>query len=143
MSNRSRCIDFTMYVAYTYSKRTDIDLDELHFHLFEKSSSNELRALTPFKDALLQHLFRCAHQAVWIWGNTLLQRNPPPLESWGWRIHQGLLRLNWKSLDIHNDLQMTVNICQCRTNKCSNCKCAKNYQKCLKFCDCGRKCGNT
>ena len=94
-------------VVYASSKKLDCDLDELRFHLFQKFSSNELRNFPPSKDALLQHTFRCAYQAGWVWGNTLLQCTPPPAELWGWKLHQGHLRIHWTSLDVHHDLRMS------------------------------------
>ena len=71
----------------------DEDLDILRFKKFTNSSSNELRALPPSKDALLQHVLRSAYQAGWDWGNSLVQRSPPSAELWGWVIFQGHLRL--------------------------------------------------
>ena len=130
------------FVSYAYSKKIDMDLDELCFNMFEKSSSNELRTLPPSKDALLQHILRSSYQAGWVWGNTLLQHIPPPPELWGCKIYQGHLRLHWKSLDVNQHLQKIISVCQCRTNKCNACKCAKTDQKCLKFCNCCRKCEN-
>ena len=66
-----------------YSKKVNIDFDELRFAILQKSSSNELRNRRPSKDALFQHL-RCAYQAGWVWGNTPMQQIPPPLELWEW-----------------------------------------------------------
>ena len=131
------------FVVYAYSKHINYDLDELRFHSFQNSSSSELRTLPPTKDALCHHIFRCAYQAGWVWGNTLVQRDPPALETWGWEIHQGHIRLRWKSLNVQEELQIALSICQCRTNKCTARKCAKNLQKCLKFCNCCRNCKNT
>ena len=130
------------FVTFAFSKDFDGDLDDLRFHIFRKSSSNELRILPPSKDALLQHLFRSSYQAGWVWGNTLLQREPPEPETWGWRSHQTYLRIHWNSLDVNQQLQNALSICQCRTAKCKTCRCAKNQQKCLKFCNCCRKCKN-
>ena len=130
------------FVAYVYTKKTDCDLDELRFYSFKNCSSSELRTLPPTKDALLHHIFRCSYQAGWVWGNSLIQRDPPPLESWGWEIYQGHIRLRWKSLNVQEELEIALSICQCRTNKCTACKCARNLQRCLKFCHCCRNSKN-
>ena len=41
-----------------------------------------------------------------MWGNTSLQCTPPPAELWGWKLHQGHVRIHWTSLDVHHDLRM-------------------------------------
>ena len=132
---------FVVYV-YTKKKKIDCDLDELRFIMFQKDSSNALRNLPPSKDALLQHALRSAYQAGWVWGNSLTECIPPSPELWGWQILNDHLRIHWSSLNVHNDLLIVTNICQCRTAGCNTCKCAKNLVKCLKYCNCSRKCNN-
>ena len=41
------------FVAYTYSKKPDCDLDEPRFNLFQKSTSSKLRNLPPYGDEVL------------------------------------------------------------------------------------------
>ena len=84
------------FVVFVYLKKFGtIDIDELRCNMFQNSSSNELRVLPPSKDALQLHVFRSAYQAGWIWGNSMSQLTPPLLESWGWRLHNGQLKLRW------------------------------------------------
>ena len=131
------------FVIFVYLRKFEtIDIDELWCDMLEKVSSNELRALPPSKDALQLHVFRSTYQAGWIWGNSMSQLTPPKLESWGWRVHDGQLKMRWKSCDTWSDLIKATSTCQCRTKKCQACKCARSRINCLKFCNCGRKCGN-
>ena len=131
------------FLVFVYLKNFEtIDIDELRCNMFQNSSSKELRVLPPSKDALQLHVFRSAYQAGWIWGNSMSQLTPPLLESWGWRLHNGELKLRWKSFDTGSDLMKATTTCQCRTEKCKACKCAKSKIHCLKFCNCARKFGN-
>ena len=131
------------FVVYVYLKKYEtIDLDELRFNIFKNSSSNEFRILPPSKDALLLQVLRSAYQAGWIWGNTLIQQNPPQTESWGWRFYNGNLKLRWKCQDAYTDLMKITSVCQCRITKCKSCKCAKSQIKCLKYCNCNKRCEN-
>ena len=123
------------FADYIYPRKFDfIDLDELRHHDF--------RTLPPSKDALFQHLLRASYQSGWVWGNPLLQEAHPQKESRGWRIHGGNLKFNWKKVDCYDKLMKLAAVCQCRSNKCLNFKCAKNNIKCLRFCNCSRKCHN-
>ena len=131
------------FVVYVYLRKFNfIDFDELHYQMFVNSSSNDFRTLPPSKDALFQHLLRASYQSGWVWGNSLLLEAPPQKESWGWRIHGGSLKFNWKTIDCYDKLVKLAVVCQCRSNKCLNCKCAKSNVKCLRFCNCSRKCHN-
>ena len=49
-------------------------------------------------------------------------------------------KIQLEKIDCYNKLVKLVAVCQCRSNKCLNCKCAKNNIKCLRFCNCCRKC---
>ena len=112
------------FVIFVYLRKFEtIDIDELRCDMFEKSSSNDLRVLPPSKNALQLHVFRSTYQAGWIWGNSMSQLTPPKLESWGWRVHDGQLKMRWKSCDTWSDL-IKATTCQCRTKKCQACKCA-------------------
>ena len=108
----------------------------------ENSSSNDFRTLPPSKDALFQHLLRASYQSGWVWRNSLLQEAPPQKESRGWRIHRGNLKFSWKTIDCYDKLVKLAGVCQCRSNKCLNCKCVKNNIKWLIFCNCSQKCHN-
>ena len=55
---------------------------------------------------------------------------------------RGGLKFNWKTIDCYDKLVKLAVVCQCRSNKCLNCKCAKSNIKCLRFCNCSRKCHN-
>ena len=55
---------------------------------------------------------------------------------------RGNLKFNWKKIDCYDKLMKLAAVCQCRSNKCLNFKCAKNNIKCLRFCNCSRKCHN-
>ena len=62
--------------------------------------------------------------------------------SWGWRIHGGNSKFNWETIDCYDKLVKLAAVYQCRSNKCLNCKCAKNSIKYLRFCNCSWKCDN-
>ena len=129
------------FVVYVYLRK--FDLDELRYQMFVNSSSNDFRAIPPSKDALFQHLLWAYYQSGWVWGKSLLlQEAPPKKESWGWRIHGGNLKFSWKINDCYDKLVNLAVVCQCRSSKCLNCKCAKNKIKSLRFCSCSRKCHN-
>ena len=130
------------FVIFAYCTKTDDDLDEFRFELFQRLSANELRNLPPSVAALLLHILRCAYQAGWVWGNTLTQYPPPPPESWEWRLHQEQLHIRWTSDAVHTDLEHAIGICRCRTLKCNPRNCSKSNIKCFAFCVCTRKCKN-
>ena len=131
------------FVVCVYVRKFDfIDLDEFRYQVFVNSSSNDFRTSPPSKDVLFQHLLRASYQSGRVWGNTLLQEAPPQKESWEWRIHGGNLKFKWKTIDCFDKLVTLAAVCQCRSNKCLNCKCAKNNINCLGFCNCSRKCHN-
>ena len=117
------------FVVYIYLRKFDfIDLNKLRYQMFVNSSSNDFITLVPSKDALFQHLLRASYQSGWVWGNSLLQEAPPQ-ESWGWRIHRGNLKFSRKTIDCYDRLVKLAAVCQCRSDKCLNSKCAKKqYQ---------------
>ena len=116
-----------------FFKKENINLDELRFMLFDKRSSSDLKSLPPF---------RCACQSGWVCGNTLAQQNPFSSTSWGWISNEGLLRLKWTALSVQQNLQKAIVICQSRTDKCQTFRYGKNNFRCLRFCNCSRKCQN-
>ena len=59
-----------------------------------------------------------SYRSVWVWGNSLLQEALPQKESWGWRIHGGKLKFNWKTIGCYDKLVKLATVCQCRSNKC-------------------------
>ena len=59
-----------------------------------------------------------SYRSVWVWGNSLLQEALPQRESWGWRIHGGNLKFNWKTIGCYDKLVKLAAVCQCRSNKC-------------------------
>ena len=60
------CSDFVMNVYDTSGNFHCQNLEELRFHLFNASSTNDHRRLPPTTAALKQHMMRAAYQAGWV-----------------------------------------------------------------------------
>ena len=117
------------FVSYVYSKKV-VDVDELRFDMFQASRSDELRNLLPSSDTLKLHVKPHAD-------------TNPPVDLWGWGLHQGLLHMLWTSeAPLKEDLELVTGICRCCTLKCQLRKCAINKVKCLSYCIWKRKCSN-
>ena len=111
--------------------------------MFVNLSSNYFRTLPPSKDVLFQPTSTVGILSIGMgMGEFIVAGSSSSERVTGWRIHGGNLKFNWKTIDCYDKLVKLTAVCQCRSNKCLNCKCAKNNIKCLRFCNCSRKCHN-
>lgn len=112
------------------------NLDDLRFHLFQKSLKRthaKLESLPPTSAAAAQHSFRCFYQVQFWKGNPL---NP---EKWGWTRINGLLEPIRTTLPPAPDEILNLVSCAC-TGNCSTaqCGCKKSGVQCSPLCkNCG------
>lgn len=113
-------------------------LNEARLQLFQKGKFSE-EFLPPNKDAFLQHLKRCNHQAS-IWKQSLNNNIVVPSPtSCGWKhTEEDGLGIDWlQSTEPITNIRPLIG-CSCKKSGCSGnlCKCRKNNLHCSTLCKC-------
>ena len=109
---------------------------------YNKSTPNDLRSLTPSKEALLQHVLRASYQAGYLWWQSVEELKIPDPEQWDWKLDsmEVLFQPLWTTAHSSVTVKDFSMICSCKTGKCKTCKCASNNLSCLSMCGCSRSC---
>ena len=139
------------YIAEVYGSKQSVDnLNLLRWKLFKASSSNNIRELPPTTSSLHLHVLRAAFQAGWIWGNSVSQEPCPDAQTFGWKINNNVLCIQWcEQSHVQNAdklFKLVTNTCKCSSKpspgKCKSCSCSSGELKlsCLNMCKCTRSC---
>ena len=115
---------------------TSKDINAARYKSFCATTSE--KSLPPCKDALLQHIKRCAYQAA-IHHRSLQQSiNAPSPDSYGWSVKDGVVNVIWKTKDAAPESLLKVVKCGCKTTRCikGGCSCLVNKLPCIDLCKC-------
>ena len=131
------------FVVLMYEKTSNlISVNECRQHLFVKKGKT-MEALPPTRDALLQHVFRSAYQAGYVWSQSMLpmQQLPVP-EQWGWKKDDEKFIPFWTEKPVAAIAVRELIKCGCNVLKgCrGNCKCLKAALPCTALCKCNGDC---
>ena len=92
---------------------TSKDINAARYKSFCATTSE--KSLPPCKDALLQHIKKCAYQAA-IHHRSLQQSiNAPSPDSYGWSVKDGVVNVIWKTKDAAPESLLKVVKCGCKT----------------------------
>ena len=129
-------------VYYGNSKHIqDRSLNELRRDQFIQSSSNDIRKIAPSSDALQMQLLRAIHNAGFEWVECLHNVAKPNPTIRGYTLEDDVYVPQWLASPSIFNLETFVNVCKCKTAKCTSCKCARLKLPCLPMCHCSRRCG--
>ena len=129
------------FVILLYDKTsTCTDIDKARQTLFTKRTI--VKAISPTRVALEQHVKRTVYQGGYVWGQSLIA-NPvlPSPTSWGWiKTSDDLYVPNWTILPEASKACYKLVSCKCKKGCVKNCKCKKLALECTALCACAGEC---
>ena len=131
------------FVVLMYDRSSNcIDVNSCRRNLFVKKGRG-MEALPPTFAALLQHSYRAAYQAGYVWRQSLVgQQQLPPPEDWGWKIVEGTYLPHWTDLPEAAIAVRELIKCGFNSEKgcLGRCKCVRAELKCTELCRCNGNC---
>ena len=114
-------------------------MNEARQELFARGRSVE--NIPPTQGALIQHVYRAAFQAGYIWGQALVpQQQLPSPSNWGWEETQDGWMAKWTTLPEASTACNELLRCGCKKSCQGLCKCFRAKLKCTFLCACAGHC---
>ena len=134
--------DFVKSVYYPGESNYSLtSMANLRLKYFMNRADENLKKIGPSYAAPKKHVMRACYQSGYLWSECHSDIELPDPCQWGWKRNDanGLVP-EWlpAGMDIVHEKLLTT--CQCKTNKCKNCKCAKLKIQCLPLCKCFKEC---
>ena len=128
------------FVVLLYSKTCEAErVNEARQELFARGRSVE--NIPPTQGALIQHVYRAAFQAGYIWGQALVpQQQLPSPSNWGWEETQDGWMAKWTTLPEASTACNELLRCGCKKSCQGLCKCFRAKLKCTFLCACAGHC---